>query len=66
MEARPIVEGFDVVEDESLGVAVAGQRMLVAAFGFEGGEEVRDRGVVVRIGSAAHAGGDPVGCRTAR
>jgi hypothetical protein len=61
VETGAVVKGFDVVEDASSGVEGRGERVVVKAFGFEGGKEAFDAGIVVRICSATHAGNEAVG-----
>ncbi len=58
VEAHGIVEGFDVVEDHGAGLGSCGRDGGAEAFGFQGGPEGLHGGVVVAVGSAAHARGD--------
>jgi len=60
VEAGGVVEGFDVIEDASLGVSGGGDGEVMKTLGFERGEEAFESGVIVGIGGAAHTGDEAV------
>src|SRR2546425_10818565 len=61
MNAFPVVEQLDVIEDRRSGMVACGEVAVVDEFVLEAGEEaLRDR-VVIRALPATHAGSDAAG-----
>src|ERR1700733_3960384 len=61
MKALRIVEGLDVVKEQSLGVREVERELVVEALGFKGGPEALDSRIVVTTASSAHTGKDLMG-----
>ena len=51
-----VIEGFDVIEDGQLSLAMGLEVLLMEPFGFEGTPEGLHGGVVVAIARRTHAG----------
>jgi hypothetical protein len=56
----PVVEGFNVIEQDQFGLTATFWNLVLEAFGFESSKEAFHHGVVVRIGFAT----DGSGCAT--
>src|SRR3989442_7465034 len=61
MNAFPVVEQLDVIEDRRSGVLACGEVAVVDEFVLEAGEEALRHRVVIRALPATHAGSDAAG-----
>src|SRR5438093_13289249 len=61
VNAFPVVEQLDVIEDRRSGVVACGKVAVVAEFVLEAGEEALRHRVVIRALRATHAGLDAAG-----
>ena len=61
MGALAVVEAFDVIEDFSACLAVAGKVTAIDEVEFEGAPKTFHGGIVIAVGFAAH-GGHQAGC----
>src|SRR6266478_7653432 len=60
VQAGPVIEALDVVEDGEPRLRASPEAVVIQPFGFEGVEEALDDGVVEAIAGSAHAANHPV------